>query len=236
MNPPDPIKRYAIGPIIALPLFRIDAVAPGMQWHGVSRIGMLVYQRVFPPQNKQRHINRRRVPGIPTLSLSPSLSICCFRPAIKSINRSIMRPASSSRIAALLLTLSPLALGGEPHDEISFSCMTLTSERTDPILSPGEVSSHTHLVAGGSGFQRTMEKDTAKNANATTCGVDIDRSNYWIPQLYHQMHNGHFEIVETESAVGGTPPPSRGVELIESPSGSLLYEQSVQLYRQCDVL
>ena len=143
-----------------------------------------------------------------------------------------MRPASSSRIAALLLTLSPLALGGAPHDEISFSCMTLTTERTDPIMSPGEVSSHTHLVAGGSGFQRTMEKDTAKNANATTCGVDIDRSNYWIPQLYHQMHNGHFEIIETENAVGG---PSQfphddlvaWVELIGSPLGSLLYEQSV---------
>ena len=47
---------------IALPLFRID-VAPGMRWYGASWIGMLVYKRVSPRQNKQRRINRRRDPG-----------------------------------------------------------------------------------------------------------------------------------------------------------------------------
>ncbi|KAI9927305.1 hypothetical protein MW887_003692 [Aspergillus wentii] len=45
-----------------------------------------------------------------------------------------------------------------------------------------------------------MYDDTAKNASDTTCGPEIDKSNYWIPQLYHQMKNGSFELVEFQNS------------------------------------
>lgn len=111
-----------------------------------------------------------------------------------------MRATALNYIAALL-TLSPLARSGRPHDEISFSCVPLTAQLSDPIMYPGEVSDHTHLVTGGTAFQRSMAEDTARKAKATTCGVDIDRSNYWIPHLYHRMDNGSFELMENAGIV-----------------------------------
>ncbi|KAE8336034.1 hypothetical protein BDV24DRAFT_142625 [Aspergillus arachidicola] len=67
-------------------------------------------------------------------------------------------------------------------------------------MSPGKPSSHTHVVVGGTAFQRLMTTETARNANDTTCEVAIDRSNYWIPQLYHQTRDG-FETIEFENSV-----------------------------------
>ncbi|KAL4915442.1 hypothetical protein BDW62DRAFT_212691 [Aspergillus aurantiobrunneus] len=84
------------------------------------------------------------------------------------------------------------------HYEFSFSCLPLTMQLSDPIVSPGEPSSHTHVVTGGTGFQRTMDMRTARNASGTACEVAIDKSNYWIPALYHAARNGSFEMVEYE--------------------------------------
>lgn len=107
-------------------------------------------------------------------------------------------------LTAMLLPLcaSAVGSGSSVTDEFTFSCVPLTRQLSDPIVSPGVRSAHTHIVAGGTAFQRTMTIDTAKNANETTCGVEIDRSNYWIPQLYHRMKNGSFELIEFEGNVG----------------------------------
>ncbi|KAE8355867.1 hypothetical protein BDV28DRAFT_155005 [Aspergillus coremiiformis] len=86
------------------------------------------------------------------------------------------------------------------NEIFTFSCLPLTTQRSDPIVSPGKPSSHTHVVTGGTAFQRQMTTETAKNANQTTCGIEIDRSNYWIPQLYHQTQDGLFETIEYESS------------------------------------
>lgn len=102
---------------------------------------------------------------------------------------------------AQLLALCPLTLSGRPQDEIAFSCVPLTTELSDPIMFPRETSDHTYVVVGGTAFQRTMAEHTARNAQETTCGVEIDKSNYWVPQLYHQMQNGSFEIVEPAGIV-----------------------------------
>lgn len=103
-------------------------------------------------------------------------------------------------ISPILLTLFPPALAGRPRDEISFSCLPLTIEMSDPIMFPGNESDHLHLVAGGTAFQRTMAEDTARKAIGTTCGVEIDKSNYWVPELYHQTEGG-FELVGVEGIV-----------------------------------
>lgn len=102
---------------------------------------------------------------------------------------------------AALLVLSPVARSGQPHDEFTFGCVPLTLQLSDPIMFPGKRSDHTHLIAGGTAFQRMMEKDTARNAEGTTCGVEIDKSNYWVPELYHKMRNGSFELVENAGIV-----------------------------------
>ncbi|KAL4878235.1 hypothetical protein BJY04DRAFT_221384 [Aspergillus karnatakaensis] len=91
-------------------------------------------------------------------------------------------------------------------DEFSFSCLPLTIQLSDPIVTPGQQSAHTHVITGGTAFQRTMGGQTARKAKGTTCEVAIDRSNYWIPALYHQTGNGSasgvrsFEMVEYESS------------------------------------
>ncbi|KAL4923781.1 DUF1996 domain-containing protein [Aspergillus undulatus] len=85
-------------------------------------------------------------------------------------------------------------------DEFSFSCLPLTAQLTDPIVFPGQESTHTHLVTGGTAFQRTMGPQTALNASETTCEVALDKSNYWIPALYHRNKEGRFEMVEYESS------------------------------------
>lgn len=107
---------------------------------------------------------------------------------------------SNSALAAVLLSLSSLS-HGQTTDEITVSCNTLTIQRSDPIIDPGVASGHVHVVAGGTAFQRTMDADTAKNSMGTTCDKDIDKSSYWVPQLYHQTSDGQFEMVENQGNV-----------------------------------
>ena len=122
---------------------------------------------------------------------------------IYSTKMKFSNPAS----AAVLLTLSSLSYG-QTTDEFTVSCETLTLQRSDPIVDPGEESGHVHVVVGGTAFQRTMDADTAKNSMATTCDKDIDKSSYWIPQLYHQTPEGQFEIVPNEGNVSWPSPGS----------------------------
>ncbi|KAL3456682.1 hypothetical protein BJX64DRAFT_37862 [Aspergillus heterothallicus] len=85
-------------------------------------------------------------------------------------------------------------------DEFSFSCLPLTTQLSDPIVFPGQQSSHTHVVTGGTAFQRRMGLETARSANETTCEVAIDRSNYWVPALYHAnaTGDGGFKMIDYE--------------------------------------
>ncbi|KAL4772590.1 hypothetical protein BDW60DRAFT_40338 [Aspergillus nidulans var. acristatus] len=41
-----------------------------------------------------------------------------------------------------------------------------------------------------------MGTQTARNAHETACEVALDRSNYWVPALYHETDIGSFEMVE----------------------------------------
>ncbi|OAQ98100.1 hypothetical protein LLEC1_00784 [Akanthomyces lecanii] len=75
-------------------------------------------------------------------------------------------------------------------------CKPLTVQRTDPILSPGQLSSHVHAVVGGTGYHMSMSNDDARGAQNTTCDKALDKSNYWQPQLYHQHHDDSFELIK----------------------------------------
>ena len=81
------------------------------------------------------------------------------------------------------------------------NCSPLTVQRTDPIVNPGELSGHVHSVIGGTAFQKTMNDTTAVDAKLTTCDKKVDKSNYWVPQLYHIRSDDKFEIVEFQGSV-----------------------------------
>ncbi|RMZ78930.1 hypothetical protein DV737_g3726, partial [Chaetothyriales sp. CBS 132003] len=76
-------------------------------------------------------------------------------------------------------------------------CWPITTQRLDPLVSPGEISSHVHQIVGGNAFAPTLSyNDTQAEDVCTTCFVSTDHSNYWIPSLYFQYANGSFESVD----------------------------------------
>lgn len=93
--------------------------------------------------------------------------------------------------------------------------------RIDPLVSPGEVSSHIHAIHGSSGRFNSYFRLATVQANivelgfsidstitddllagdCTSCQVAEDQSAYWTPPLYFQpAGTNNFELVEQ---VGG---------------------------------
>jgi hypothetical protein len=89
----------------------------------------------------------------------------------------------------------------------------ISRERLDPIVSPGKVSGHTHIISGGSNFGAEYTHENLLASNCTSCTVNHppipsitkrqsnstqireDLSNYWTPQLYVEKRDGTFEAV-----------------------------------------
>lgn len=86
-------------------------------------------------------------------------------------------------------------LGSAQANLFTVNCSPLTIQRGDPIMSPGQISAHVHVVTGGTAFQLAQSNAQARGARATTCDKILDNSNYWQPQLYHERHDGRFELV-----------------------------------------
>ncbi|KAJ5198923.1 hypothetical protein N7472_004127 [Penicillium cf. griseofulvum] len=72
--------------------------------------------------------------------------------------------------------------------------------RLDPIVEPGEVSSHAHAVHGAGGFGMSSSQEELRNSDCTSCAVTEDKSAYWAPALYFMHTNGSAQVVEE---VGG---------------------------------
>ncbi|UKZ67872.1 uncharacterized protein TrAtP1_009031 [Trichoderma atroviride] len=87
------------------------------------------------------------------------------------------------------------AAAGAQAQLFTVNCAPLTQFRGDPIVSPGEISSHVHAVVGGTAFSLSTTPAQARAASATTCDKILDQSNYWQPQVYHQRTDGQFELV-----------------------------------------
>lgn len=87
-------------------------------------------------------------------------------------------------------------------DERTFAVLRFTSKqiargRIDPIVSPGNVSSHVHTVLGGSGFSKSSTGEDLANSKCSNALVKGDNSNYWYPSLFFMdPKDGHFEPVE----------------------------------------
>ncbi|KAI9880513.1 MAG: hypothetical protein M1830_002553 [Pleopsidium flavum] len=72
----------------------------------------------------------------------------------------------------------------------------IVTERADPVISPGKVSSHAHTIMGGNGFGFTMDYAQARASSCSSCTVTKDMSNYWVPTLYLKAKNGSFISVK----------------------------------------
>ncbi|CZT21443.1 related to glyoxal oxidase precursor [Ramularia collo-cygni] len=103
-------------------------------------------------------------------------------------------------------TVATLALAGSAAAFWRMPCRSQTGvARIDPLVAPGSIADHSHIVFGGGNFgQTTNYEDLAQCAepdyNCTSCGVTEDMSAYWTPPLYFQHEDGTVEMVPN---VGG---------------------------------
>lgn len=74
-------------------------------------------------------------------------------------------------------------------------CLTNVIERIDPIVSPGAVSQHVHIVSGANTINYTAAGSSysvLSQAPCTSCIVKEDKSLYWAPALYYHAQNGSY--------------------------------------------
>jgi hypothetical protein len=99
-------------------------------------------------------------------------------------------------ISQCLATLVALLPAAQAKGFFIVQCGPLTVQRGDPIVSPGEISSHVHAIVGGTAFKQRLSNEEARNSKSTTCNKMLDKSNYWQPSLYHQDRDGKFELMK----------------------------------------
>ncbi|PGG99031.1 hypothetical protein AJ80_09421 [Polytolypa hystricis UAMH7299] len=99
-------------------------------------------------------------------------------------------------LAVVITGLTPSALGFW-----RLPCRgRLGTARIDPLVNPGEIAPHAHVIHGGSNFDLTVNSDQLRESSCTSCGVVEDKSVYWTPGTYFQYPNGTTELV---GQVGG---------------------------------
>ncbi|KAK4641806.1 hypothetical protein QC761_0077960 [Podospora bellae-mahoneyi] len=108
-----------------------------------------------------------------------------------------------SLAATLVGLIAPVQAG------LRFPCSTLTIQRLDPVVEPGNIpSAHVHHIVGGNAFNATMEGDVGERATCTTCQMSEDFSNYWTAHLYFKHPtNGSYHrvpVLPVQPLLGGS--------------------------------
>ncbi|KAJ3838042.1 hypothetical protein F5878DRAFT_620612 [Lentinula raphanica] len=91
----------------------------------------------------------------------------------------------------------------------------LTTQRLDPIVNPGQVSTHVHSVLGGSAFGPCINTITLQGSNCTSVPVQQDKSNYWYP-------DGSFTSVSGNAVMYVLVPVSFSYYLFDDSSNSTM--------------
>ncbi|KAI1810910.1 hypothetical protein GGS20DRAFT_565361 [Poronia punctata] len=98
--------------------------------------------------------------------------------------------------------LAALASLASAKDDRTFAVLRfdgdqfLTEGPIDPIVSPGQESSHYHTIMGGSNFAATVDGGILIDSECTTAKIKNDKSNYWVPGLFFQdPSTGQFQKV-----------------------------------------
>ena len=93
-------------------------------------------------------------------------------------------------------TLLPLlAALPSSHAFWRLGCGIAQRGRIDPIITPGGVSGHVHMLSGATNISPFSDSQSLQSANCTSCTVQADKSAYWTPQLFYQFANGSFTMV-----------------------------------------
>jgi hypothetical protein len=89
------------------------------------------------------------------------------------------------------------ALAAPAQAALRFGCSTLTIQRLDPVVEPGNVpSAHLHQIVGGNAFNATMDGDVGERGACTTCTFSEDFSNYWTAVMFFKHKNGSYHKVD----------------------------------------
>jgi hypothetical protein len=110
--------------------------------------------------------------------------------------------------------LNTLALVASAQAALRFGCSTVTIQRLDPVVEPGNLpSAHLHQVrltalspsflqrltcakvVGGNAFSANMTGDIGEQGTCTTCVFSEDFSNYWTAVLFFKHQNGTYKRV-----------------------------------------
>ncbi|KAI0403825.1 hypothetical protein F4802DRAFT_271365 [Xylaria palmicola] len=91
----------------------------------------------------------------------------------------------------LLLLQAGLSRAG-----LRFGCSSVSIQRLDPVVEPGQIpSAHVHQIVGGNAFNATMQGDIGEKGSCTTCAYTEDFSNYWTAVMYFRHENGSYKRV-----------------------------------------
>ncbi|KAL0577271.1 hypothetical protein V5O48_004728, partial [Marasmius crinis-equi] len=126
---------------------------------------------------------------------------------------------------SILLALAIAAT--QAYALLRFPCAQHTVTRSDPLISPGNVSAHVHQVVGGNrqvtripplsfvvltlqynSFDFLMPSGMdLQQSTCSTCSVKENKSNYWTPTLYFQSpKNGTFKrVAQKPGSLTGNP-------------------------------
>ncbi|KAF2015251.1 hypothetical protein BU24DRAFT_450004 [Aaosphaeria arxii CBS 175.79] len=109
-----------------------------------------------------------------------------------------------------------LALIASVEAGLRFPCSTLTFQRLDPVVEPGNTpSAHVHHIVGGNAFNASMSGDVGNQASCTTCQMSEDFSNYWTAVLYFKHPtNGSYHrvpVLPVQPLLGGSNGAQGGI-------------------------
>ncbi|XXH03340.1 hypothetical protein Hte_009738 [Hypoxylon texense] len=112
-----------------------------------------------------------------------------------------------------------LALAAPVHAGLRFGCSSLTIQRLDPVVEPGNApSSHVHHIVGGNAFNASMEGDVGARATCTTCEMSEDFSNYWTAVMYFKHPtNGSYHRVPVINNAALAPNTKGGITVYYTP-------------------
>lgn len=98
--------------------------------------------------------------------------------------------------ASTILSSVLLALTATANAYWLMGAGAITKERMDPLISPGEVAHHTHIVYGGSNFGVSVNTEKLQKSECSSVPIVEDKSAYWAPLLYFQWANGSFSSLD----------------------------------------
>ncbi|KAF8538786.1 hypothetical protein BDD12DRAFT_840894 [Trichophaea hybrida] len=98
-------------------------------------------------------------------------------------------------VKSLVIAVSLLALEASAFWRLPCPGL-LSTERLDPIDTPGLPAHHSHVIHGGNGLSKSCDSSQLRASTCTSCGVKEDKSGYWTPNLYWESPEGELKSLK----------------------------------------